>query len=139
MKQAAETIQQQLAPFFRDRKEVMVAYLYGSVVSQETFHDVDVAILCEPSFCHSLEAFSRVLRWGSEAEKLLHPRRPLDLRLLNEAPVSFQHEVIRTGVVIFERNRDERVIFEAQVMTLYMDFLPTQRFFNEFVLRKKMR
>ncbi|MFQ5824663.1 MAG: nucleotidyltransferase domain-containing protein [bacterium] len=121
----------QLKPFFNAIEPIQIVYLFGSALQEYSFHDLDVAVLCHEKFTKSKEAFFKVLRWGAELESYLKPRIPVDLRLLNEAPVHFQHEVIRSGVIIFERNRDLRVIFEASVLTEYLDYEPTRRFFNE--------
>ena len=56
--------------------------------------------------------------------------------MLNQAPVHFQHEVIRTGVIVFERDRDARVLFEMRVLSMYMDYEPWRRFFGEQLLTR---
>lgn len=126
----------QLQPFFTGIVQIQVVYLYGSFVSRTKFYDIDLAVLCRDEFVKTKGAFFKILRWGTMAESYLQPRYSVDLRLLNDAPVVFQHEVICTGAVIFERNRDARVIFETQVLNEYMDYLPIIRFFNQNLLTK---
>lgn len=126
----------QVRPFFYDREAIQIIYLFGSALKESSSKDLDFAVLCDERFAKSKDAFLKVLRWGSELESFLKPRMPVDLRFLNEAPVHFQHEVISTGLVVFERSRDPRVIFEARVLSEYMDYEPTRRFFNERLLSR---
>ena len=131
-----DTLKAQVLPFFREREAILVTYLFGSALREKTFRDLDFAILCERTFARSKEAFACELRWAAELERVLKPRRPVDLRMLNQAPVHFQHEVIRTGVIVFERDRDARVLFEMRVLSMYMDYEPWRRFFDEQLLTR---
>ncbi|MDQ7063242.1 MAG: nucleotidyltransferase domain-containing protein [candidate division KSB1 bacterium] len=129
-----QTVQQQLTPFFESLDPVIAVYLYGSILEQNTFHDVDLAVLCEKSFLKTEHYFHTVLRWGTLAESHLQPRFDVDLRLLNEAPVTFQHEVISKGHIVYERDHDARVMFEARVLSEYMDTEPLRKFFERSIL-----
>lgn len=133
-KEKIQEVSKELTPFFNARTQIQLVYLFGSALEDTSYHDVDFAVWCDEKFAQSAGAFSRVLRWGSELEPLLKPRKPVDLRFLNDAPVHFRHEVICSGVVIFEREHDMRVLFEWRVMTEYGDYEPTRRFFNEYLL-----
>ena len=114
-KDKVQELASQVRPFFHDREAIQIIYLFGSALKESSSKDLDFAVLCDKPFAKSKGAFLKVLRWGSKLESFLKPRMPVDLRFLNEAPVHFQQEVISTGVVIFERNRDLRVLFEWKV------------------------
>jgi len=92
-----------------------------------------------PEFTQTPLAFQQSLRWGSEAEKYLDPRIPLDLRVLNDSSIMFQYQVIKNGLVLWERNRNIRVNFEAYVLNHYLDYLPTKQFFDQQLLKEFSR
>ena len=54
-------------------------------------------------------------------ERQIKPRFEFDVRVLNIASVEFQFEVIKTGCVIFSRDKSKRVDFEFKVISAYLD------------------
>jgi len=52
---------------------------------------------------------------------------PVDVRVLNYAPLSFCQNVIRQGKVVMDRNPDLRADFEGKVLKQYFDFAPFRR------------
>ncbi|MGQ9631107.1 MAG: hypothetical protein ACUVXI_12495 [bacterium] len=56
-------------------------------------------------------------------------RIPVDVRVLNFAPLSFRYSVIRAGVPIFVRDDDARVDFEVLTLAKYFDFEPFRRMY----------
>jgi uncharacterized protein len=42
-------------------------------------------------------------------------------RILNCAPAYFQYEVISKGILVLEKDREERVDYEAHLITEYLD------------------
>jgi hypothetical protein len=50
--------------------------------------------------------------------------RPVDLVVLNRAPVDLIHRVLRAGILIHERNPAARIRFEVQARNEYFDLLP---------------
>jgi hypothetical protein len=101
---------------------VRLAYLYGSALLRADFHDVDVAVWAPETDlmpASPREAWLGAL--GLRLERSLAPRCPLDLRLLNRAPLLFQHAVVRTGRLLLARSELERVRFEASVASLALD------------------
>jgi predicted nucleotidyltransferase len=101
---------------------VRLAYLYGSALLRPDFRDVDVAV-----WAPETDGIPASLReaWlgplGLRLEQSLRPRCPLDLRLLNRAPLLFQYAVVRRGRLLLARSELERVRFEATVASLALD------------------
>jgi hypothetical protein len=52
---------------------------------------------------------------------------PVDIRILNRAPISFCQNVIREGKVILDKNPDERAFFQGLILKKYFDFEPFRR------------
>jgi uncharacterized protein len=127
MKQKTYTLSQRqkeelsglLEGVLRDHGEIVFAYLYGSFAEDRPFHDIDVGIYLsgvgqEESTFYSLalsQAFSKEVRV------------PVDVRVLNFAPLSFVYHVIR-GNLIFDRNEELRAHVVTQTVTKYLDLKP---------------
>ena len=67
------------------------------------------------------ETVRPAMKTATAVEQNITPRYEVDLRVLNEAPVAFQYEVVRTGVAVFVRDEDVRIAFESGVISRYLD------------------
>jgi len=109
--------------------EIVAAYLFGSFKTADRFSDIDLAILID-SLPDDLLFFEIDLE--TELEKVV--KYPVDVRVLNQAPLSFCREVIRSGTVIVDREPNLRADFQGKILKLYFDFSPfRRRYLNEVV------
>ena len=114
-------------------KEISFAYLFGSAARGEDFRDVDVAVYLVPCAASSYERFKLAMRIGHVAERTLSFRREVDIRILNEAPLVFQYEVMRTGQLILQRDGQQRIRYEARLLSRYLDYQPVwTKFINQY-------
>lgn len=113
---------------------VEVGYVFGSFCRGD-FADVDVAVLItgEPSPYQAMRFARKVER---ELERALCHRFEVDAKVLNTAPISFQHEVIRSGRPVFSRDRGRTVRYEADVLSRYLDYKDTLEWFDRVLLTK---
>lgn len=114
-----ERLMRQLKDILRDHPGVVFAYLYGSFAENLPLHDIDIGVYLtgigqEESTPYSL-ALSQTLSRGIQA--------PVDVRVLNFAPVPFVYQVIR-GMLIFDRNEDLRVHVVEETVRKYLDLKP---------------
>ena len=65
------------------------------------------------------------LELGNALER--HLGRPVDLVVLNRAPVDLIHRVLRDGILIHDRNPSARIRFEVKARNEYFDLLPYLR------------
>lgn len=116
-------------------KDVFFAYLFGSAIRGEEFRDIDIAIYLLPCPDSSYERFKYAMRVGRELEKALSVcRREVDVRILNEAPLFFQYEVICTGQLIFQREESYRIHYERCLLSKYLDYQPIwSRLINKYL------
>lgn len=110
---------QYLYDFFNNRKDVMFAYVYGSFAEDIPFSDIDVGVYV--SGILEEEATLYTLNLGQMLEKDVW--FPIDLRVLNFAPVSFLYFVIK-GRLVYERDEDLRVRVAEHVILKYLDLKP---------------
>lgn len=106
------------------QKPTLFAYLYGSFLGGGPFRDIDVAAYVDPAaFKSTDEMFSYGLSLAAKVD-LAVSGVTVDLRLLNLAPTPFKFSVITRGKVIFSKDDQKRMDFEARIRNLYFDFLP---------------
>lgn len=111
-----------LIEYFSAQEDVLAAYLFGSQVTGKARpgSDVDVAVLLGEG--DDFARFERRLQLGNEAEVIVG--RPVDLIVLNDAPPFLQHQVLKHGRLLYERDRRTRVAFEVRSRKIYFDYKP---------------
>ncbi len=109
----------------RGRPDIIFAYLHGSFITGNRFRDIDVAIYLKP-------LFSRPLPVELEIEGELNriaPKYPIEVRILNNAPLSFRYNVLKQGEPIVVLDDDLRCDFAEATLTNYFDFAPFRRIY----------
>ena len=117
---------QQLQAFFNcDHVDIVCVYVYGSVARGEArgSSDIDVAVLYAQGPPPTLDGLG--LELGSTLERLLG--KPVDLVILNRAPLDLIHRVLRDGVLVYDSDPSSRIRFEVQARNAYFDLLPYLR------------
>jgi uncharacterized protein len=102
-------------------KEIIVAYSFGSFLSSEVFSDIDLGLLLHKT---PAEPMKYEINLESELENSIS--HPVDIRILNEAPISFCQATVR-GKVILDRDPNRRADFENRVLKEYFDFSTFRR------------
>lgn len=104
---------------------VVAAYLYGSVArgTATSASDVDVAVLLRDSPPPTLEG--HLLDFEGVLERAVGC--PVQVVVLNTAPVDLVHRVLRDGRLVLERDRSARIRFEVKARNEYFDLLPILR------------
>lgn len=98
------------------------AYLFGSVARGEAKpgSDVDVGLLYVDAPAPTLTA--QPFFAAAELESLLG--RPVDLVVMNAAPVDLVHRILRDGVLLLQPDPSSRIAFEVKARNAYFDLLP---------------
>ena len=123
--QAVRAVEELLA----NDDDVVAAYIFGSTASgtATAFSDVDVALLLREDL-DAAQRFRRVLEIGAALEERLD--RQIDVVDLRRAPPLLRFRVIQTGMLVVERDRTQRCLFQMHAMNRYYDakcYLDMQR------------
>ncbi|MBI4063622.1 MAG: nucleotidyltransferase domain-containing protein [Elusimicrobia bacterium] len=116
----------------RQKKNVRFAYLYGSFLSRQDARDVDIAVYCKDS----KGAWSQSQLIAQRLEKNLNYKIPLDVHNLNKTTPAFAFGVISRGKLLFERDREERLTWEAHLLSAYQDIRPMLEFHDHHFLTR---
>ncbi len=117
----------------KDFPEVAMLYRFGSRVDGTAGpgSDYDFAVLLERQ-ANSGAIRSRL---ASELARQTGSNR-IDLVLLDNAPIELVFAVISKGEILYERDVETRVEFEARIMSLYSDALPFLRMVRNDILKE---
>ncbi len=97
----------------------------------KSFRDIDVAVYLFDN-THSPPTL-REIDMEVQLEKLAG--YPVDVRILNSAPLSFQYQVIKNGRLLYARDDNLRVDFQVHTLKTYFDFEPFRRRYMKEVLK----
>ena len=113
---------EQLRELLDRQPGIACAYLFGSVARGEASasSDVDLAVLLEQPAADTLRG--PLARLRLDLEDTLG--RPVDLVAMETAPPDLIHRVLRDGVLLVDRNPNQRIAFEVRARNEYFDLLP---------------
>ncbi|MEA2038955.1 MAG: nucleotidyltransferase domain-containing protein [Thermodesulfobacteriota bacterium] len=103
-------------------EEIVLAYVFGSFNDSDTFSDIDIAVLTDEDMDSYLD-----FEFNLEIEIEDIVNYPMDVRVINNAPLSFCQNVIRHGRVILEKDANMRADFMGKILKEYFDFAPFRR------------
>jgi hypothetical protein len=135
VKRVRKGIPEDLITFFRSEKRVTVAYLFGSRARkiQTPESDIDIAVLLSETpkkmlqyYLHLTSGLSRII--GNE----------VDLVILNDSPPLLKHQVIKYGRILYFRNEEARIAFEARAQSEYLDFSRAIARYNECFMKQTL-
>ena len=94
---------------------LVFACVHGSFIKEDSFHDVDVGLFCKRPLSPIEEL---------ALEELLSSRTGLDVdvKCINEAPLSFQMAVLRDGKLLLDRDQQLRTDFIDRVSRRFRDY-----------------
>ncbi|HWR59515.1 MAG TPA: nucleotidyltransferase domain-containing protein [Thermodesulfovibrionales bacterium] len=117
---------ERIVAYFKGRDEVTALYLFGSLSKrrENSDSDIDVAVLIDEAKSERLD-FDRHKKEYYNASPTFS-LRPVDIVILNTAPPFLKHQILKSGKILFDRNRGLRVRFTARAIMEYLDFKPLQ-------------
>jgi uncharacterized protein len=123
-----EKIEEKLRGFLSARAEaegLAAAYLFGSVArgTARPESDIDVGVLYRDDPPVSLEGLP--VRLEADLAKLLH--RPVQVVVLNRAPVDLVQRVLQHGRLVLDRDSFRRIRFEVRTRQEFWDLEPYLR------------
>jgi uncharacterized protein len=103
--------------YFLNMEGVVFAYLYGSFSNSDTFRDIDVAIFTGKS------TEEMVIESDLAYELTEKTGYPVDVKVINKAPIALQMSVLRDGKLILSRDDCIRTDFIEDVGKRYREYV----------------
>jgi len=126
-----ETLVLELVRELNRRPELVFVFLHGSFLVESTFRDLDLAVYVRAESGNN-QGF-RDYEADLAVDLTLKARIPVDVRILNDAPVGFRYHALK-GRLLLARDEDLLDEFRARTWDDYCDFAPFAREFLRGVL-----
>jgi len=120
----------------QEEESVCAFYLHGSAVAgiMTPLSDLDFGVLLKHDLGKS-DRFKKHLDLRCLFEDILETEE-FDLIMMNEAPPRIAFNILKTGKLLFVRNRKELVDFCERVTKLYLDFKPMREEYNAIFIER---
>ncbi|MDN7025444.1 nucleotidyltransferase domain-containing protein [Methanoculleus sp. FWC-SCC1] len=114
-----QRLSDRLAALLSKREEILFAYVFGSF-PRGAFRDIDIGIFLQDGS----SGVSDPLRYETTLELDLGEIAgvPIDVRVLNAAPLPFAYSVLQSGEVLVSRDERVRCEFVCRIYAEYHDF-----------------
>lgn len=126
-----------LKHYFSSHKEIVAAYLFGSVAEgvARADSDVDIALLLDESLMPESILEYR-MEMIEDTKGIL--KKEVDMIVMNGVSLLLQFQVIKRGCVLFEGDTEKRALYQMKVVSMYYDY---KRFFDYHAknLRKRIK
>jgi predicted nucleotidyltransferase len=126
-----DKIVEELRHHLSEEKSIIFAYLHGSFLDDKGFNDLDVAIYMDQEASTKSEPVDLEISLSLKIEKFL--RFPVDVKILNFAPLSFRYHVTK-GNLILSRDEAVREEYICHTWSEYFDFQPVARIYLQEAL-----
>jgi predicted nucleotidyltransferase len=95
--------------------EIIFAYVHGSFINRKLFRDIDVALWLKTPHM----AFNYTVNFSTKLSMELG--LPVDIQILNEAPLPFKHQVFKRGKLLHSKDEKLRIEKVDQTLRNYFD------------------
>lgn len=116
------------------------AYVFGSVASGKAgpMSDVDIALLLRKDAPSGKDLIHTEDYLAYRIAKALGVKE-VDIVDLNRQGLVFQHQVLKSGRLIYDTEPSFRIAFTANIISRFCDFEPTLRLIERFRLKGLIR
>jgi len=115
-------IKEQIRAFLFKREEIRIVYIFGSFVSKDYYHDIDIAVYLENDFNkNNMTKFFYGYESELNSEINLLVRQKIDFVVMNNAEITLQHRIINKGILLFSKDEPKRISYENYIRKLYID------------------
>ncbi len=109
-----------ITDYLAGRDDILAAYVFGSAAEgiAHPLSDLDIALLLPPT-TEPPQRLDTRLEVMAVLERL--SRRPVDVVILNDAPLLLRFQVLKHGRVLVDRDTTQRCLFAAKTLSMYYD------------------
>jgi len=113
-------------------KKVLFSYIYGSFLKRKDARDIDVAVyLKNPG-----DPWREENEISESLERAIQNTFSVDVHVLNESPAAFRFNVLSTGKLLMDKNKKQRLNWEAHSVSYYLDVKPMLDFHDRKFLAR---
>ncbi|MBK8946949.1 MAG: hypothetical protein IPM32_17010 [Ignavibacteriae bacterium] len=130
-------IENKITEYLKNRDEVVIAYIFGSFVNKELYHDIDVAVYLVDNF--DKNDFKK-FPYGYESEFISNltilTKKGIDFVVMNNAEITIQQRIVNNGICLFSKDETKRIYYENYIRKLYIDSENIRRIKRRYLKRR---
>lgn len=130
-------IEDTIRTFLKNKIEITFAYIFGSFVQKDQYHDIDIAVYLSDDF--NKNDFKK-FPYGYESilisELTLLVREKIDFVVMNNADITLQQRIINKGTLLFSKDEHHRITYENRIRKLYLDSENIRRIKMKYLNKK---
>ena len=112
-----EGLIRKISEIIGSKGHILFAYVFGSFSTGERFRDIDVGIYV--SDAARFATIDAELALETELEEAC--RVPVDVRIMNRAPVTFAYHILKSGRLLVDKDPSRRCDYEGLTYKEYFD------------------
>ena len=129
-------IEIKIKEFLFGRPEISFAYIFGSFVQREHYHDIDVAVYLSKDFNKfDMKKFPYGYESCLISELNFLVRKNIDLVVMNNAEIMMQQRIINKGILLLSKDERKRVFYENYIRKLYIDAEPLRKIKRYYLVK----
>ena len=105
----------------QNRPEILFAILYGSAAEDRPFRDLDIGLFVDRASVPASAELGYAFALADELEQVAP--HPVDVRVINDAPLPFRYNVSR-GIPLIVNNKEVFTRFLERTWDEFLDFQP---------------
>jgi len=130
-------IENKVKHFLYNRPEISFAYIFGSFIQNENYHDIDIAIYLYKDFDkNDFKKFPYGYESNMISELTLLVKKKIDFIVMNNADISLQQRIINKGFLLFSKDDRIRISYENLIRKLYIDSENIRRIKRKYLNKK---
>jgi predicted nucleotidyltransferase len=110
-----------LALCLQNRPEILFAILYGSAAEGLPFRDLDIALFVDRASVPASAELDYAFALADELEQVAS--HPVDVRVINDAPLPFRYNVSR-GIPLMFNDKEVFALLLERTWDEFLDFQP---------------
>ena len=115
-------IENKIIEYLDKKEEILFAYIFGSFINKDDYHDIDVAVYLNENFDkNNTEKFPYGYESYMISELNLLTRKNIDFIVMNNANIIIQKKIITQGKLIFSKDERKRINYENYIRKIYID------------------
>ncbi|MFH1830527.1 MAG: nucleotidyltransferase domain-containing protein [Pseudomonadota bacterium] len=125
-----------IAAILKKDKNITLAYVFGSAAKKPMprYKDIDVAVLLNKEL-RGLKKLEFIDHISTSLKK--KAGCPVDVVILNSAPPALRQQVLKYGILLFERAKGLSNKMMVDTITAYLDYLDILNFFHSKTIKKR--
>ena len=132
-----EEIGNKIKNFLQSKPEIVFAFIFGSFIKNETYHDIDIAVYLNNNFDkHDLEKFPYGYESFFISELTILVKENVDFVVMNNADITLQQRIINKGILLFSKDERVRISYENFIRKLYIDSENIRRIKRKYLTKK---